>query len=145
MIDLSTLEKLEFQKVLTYISNYSATEPGKNKINSIRPLVDVKTIFHQGVLVEEAKRILIEKSSPPIEYLPDLFEEIAKSKVHGTILNGKKILEILNLAVYSRLLNSFINNSAELAPNLKDLVKPSFLVLIMSSYISRTSGLASSI
>ena len=140
MIDNSALEKLEFPKVLTYISNYSITEPGRNKILSIKPLPYFKDVLRQGALVEEAKGILIEKSSPPIEYLSDLDQDLAKSKVEGTILNGKKILEIYNLAVYSRLLNNYLKENSEIAPNLKEFINPLFTDKLFEHHIQKIIG-----
>ena len=96
MINSSTLEKLEFPKVLTYISNYSITEPGKQKIILIRPLEDIGSIISEGKLVTEAKEILIKTVPPPIEFIPDLDDDLAKSKIDGAVLSGKKINEILN-------------------------------------------------
>jgi DNA mismatch repair protein MutS2 len=116
MIGQSTLEKLEFPKVLSYISNYAVTELGKANIHSLYPSADLNSVLHQGKLVNEAKAILIEKLPAPIEYLSDLNEDLAKSKIEGTVLREKKILEILKLAVSSRLLINFIKENVEIAP-----------------------------
>ncbi|MCH7965442.1 MAG: endonuclease MutS2 [Bacteroidetes bacterium] len=119
MIDNSTLEKLEFPKILTYISHYAITEPGKSRILSLTPSTDIKTVLQQGKLIIEAKNILAENFPPPLEYISDLSVELAKSKIEGTVLRVKKILDILKLAACSRLLYNFIKENSEIAPLLK--------------------------
>ena len=86
MIDNSTLEKLEFPKVLSYISKYAVTESGKAKILSLKPINDLESILHQGTMVNQAKEVLINGTPPPLEYIPDLSEDLARSKIK-TILD----------------------------------------------------------
>ena len=93
MIDNSTLEKLEFPKILNYISHYAITDPGKSIILSLKPSTDIRSVLRQGNIVNEAKDILIENFPPPLEYISDLSVELAKSKIEGTALRVKKILE----------------------------------------------------
>jgi len=99
MIDNSTLEKLEFPKILTYISHYAITEPGKSRILSLTPSTDIKTVLQQGKLIIEAKNILAENFPPPLEYISDLSAELAKSKIEGTVLRVKKISCLFKIAV----------------------------------------------
>lgn len=119
MIEQSTLEKLEFQKVLTFISNYALTSPGKSAIFSIKPFKNAESVLHEGKLVSELKSILIEGTNPPLEHLEDINVELAKSKIEGSLLNAKKILQVLKLAVSSRLIVNYLKVNAGLAPNLK--------------------------
>ena len=48
MIDNSTLEKLEFPKILNYISHYAITDPGKSIILSLKPSTDIRSVLRQG-------------------------------------------------------------------------------------------------
>jgi DNA mismatch repair protein MutS2 len=137
MIDNSTLDKLEFSKILTYISHYTITEPGKTKILSLRPSTDIKTVLKHGILINEAKNILIEHPAPPLEYISNLSEELAKSKIEGTVLRSNKILEILNLAACSRFLFNFIKENAEIAPSLKQLSLALFVDKLFEHHIQK--------
>jgi len=116
MIDNSVFEKLEFQKVLISISNYAATENGKKYVLELSPLFDLKKVITEGEAISEAKEILIKNIPPQIDYIPDLFETISQSKIEGSVLNSKKILEILKLSRISRSLHQFLKNNSGIAP-----------------------------
>jgi len=121
MIESSILEKLEFLKVLQYISKYCTTENGKKNILSSVPYDELPRVIAEGNLVSGAKEILIKNSHPPIEYIPDLTETISKSNIEGALIESKKILEILRLAVISRNLAAFLKSNNEIAPELAKL------------------------
>ncbi len=108
MIENSVLEKLEFPKVLNSISNYAITDNGKKIVLNLKPLTELNKISKEGLCVSEAKEILIRDTAPQIDYLPDLFEILAQSKIEGVVLSPKKILEILKLAKLSRGLYQFL-------------------------------------
>jgi DNA mismatch repair protein MutS2 len=116
MISQGTLDKLEFPKILQYISKYAATDPGKNFLHSLRPFGDLSRIKEEGLLVTQAKDILIKNNSFPLDYLPDLNEVISKSAIQGAALDTKSILEILKLAVNSRNIFQFLKNNSETGP-----------------------------
>ena len=127
MINPVVLEKLEFQKVLNNISNYAVTENGKKLVQQLFPLDDLKKINLEGTLVSEAKEILIRNSPPQLEYIHDLNETIAQSRIEGVVLSSKKIIEILRLAKISRSLHHFVKVNSDIAPNLSGL-QDSFIV-----------------
>lgn len=116
MIDRITLEKLEFNKVLSHIANYASTENGKKQILDLVPLTDLNKVNQEGQAVSEAKEILIRNIPPQIDFIPDLFEPISQSKIEGVVLSAKKILEILKLAKLSRNMNQFLKNNSTVAP-----------------------------
>ena len=118
MIDNSVLEKLEYHKVLHNVANYAVTENGKKYILELSPLIDKNKIISEGETVSEAKEILIRNIPPQIDYIPDLNESISQSRIEGTVLNSKKILEILRLAKVSRSLFQFLKNNSNSSPNL---------------------------
>ena len=120
MIDKIVLEKLEFNKVLNNIANYSSTENGKKQILGLVPLVDLDKVNREGQAVSEAKEIFIRNIPPQIDFIPDLFESISQSKIEGAVLNAKKILEILKLAKISRSLYQFLKSNSTIAPLLSE-------------------------
>jgi len=119
MITPSVLEKLEYNKVLNHIVNYAITENGKKQVLELHPLTDFKKISEECEAVSQAKEILISNEPPQLEYIPDLFDNIAQSKIEGAVLSLKKILEILKLAKTSRLIFQFLKNNSSTAPNLQ--------------------------
>jgi DNA mismatch repair protein MutS2 len=137
MIDNSVLEKLEFQKVLNSISNYAVTENGKKNILSLVPSTDFKRISLEGKSVTEAKEILIRNNPPQLDYIPDLFEVLAQSKIEGVVLSSKKILEILKLAKISRVLYQFLKNNSEISPTLSELNNSLMIDKIFEHHIEK--------
>ncbi|MFZ0456255.1 MAG: endonuclease MutS2 [Ignavibacteriaceae bacterium] len=114
----NSLEKLEYQKVLSYISKYCSTQLGKENILSRLPFNDIAPAKIEGERINQAKDCLINNNLPPLEYLPDLFEALSQSNIEGSVLNSKIILEVLRLAVVSRNLFQYLKNNSETAPDL---------------------------
>jgi DNA mismatch repair protein MutS2 len=121
MISNSVYDKLEFQKVLQYISKYSQTEKGKDEILAILPADNEEAAKAEGELVTQAKEILIKNVYPPLEYLPDLNNALSSSIIEGSVLESKKILDIYRLAVISRNLYSYLKSNNETSPGLSNL------------------------
>jgi len=121
MISPTVLSKLEYQKVLSSISNYAVTENGKNIILNLSPLNDLEKITLQLKSVSEAKEILIKNTAPQIDYISDLFDIIVQSKIVGAVLPSKKIIEILKLARISRMLVQYLRNNSDIAPTISEL------------------------
>ncbi len=113
MITKEILEKLEYQKVISYITKYCNTENGKNIILSLEPVYYQDTIELINKRINEAKDILIQNDEPPFQYLPDLADVISKSKIEGAILSTKEILDILKLAEQSRKIYQFLKPQDE--------------------------------
>ena len=133
----SVFDKLEFVKVLNYISNYCITEAGKNKVLSISPFTSLPEIIKEGKLITEAKDILIKLANPPIDYLPNLENTLSQSAIEGALLEAKKILEILKLAVVSRNLFQFLKTNTEKNSPLNELSHNLFVDKAFENYIQR--------
>src|SRR3972149_7278944 len=118
MISENSLEKLEFSKILKYVSRYTSTEKGKTKVLQTLPSISGNLIKQEILFVEQAKRLLIEKEEVPIDYLADIDEPLSRSKIEGTVLGSKKILAILKLLTSSRILSQYFRNNRELSPDL---------------------------
>src|SRR3989304_7845273 len=133
----SVFDKLEFIKVLNYISNYCITEAGKNKVLSISPFTSLPEIIKEGKLITEAKDILIKLSNPPIDYLPNLENTLSQSTIEGALLQAKNIPEILKLAVVSRNLFQFLKTNTEKNSPLNELSHNLFVDKAFENYIQR--------
>lgn len=140
MIEVSVLEKLEYRKILGYISKYCLTEIGKGSVLSTVPFNDIKTAEYEGNLVTEAKEILIRQVPPPLDYLPDLRETLAQSTIENSVLDSKKILEILQLAVISRNLSAFLKLNADTAPEIYGISHKLFVDKVFEHLIQKVIG-----
>ncbi len=127
MISKITFEKLEYQKVLNYISNYTSTDQGKEKILTTLPFTNLIGAESEGCFVTEAKNILINYEYPPISYLPNLQNDLSRSTIEGTVLGQDSIKRILDLAVISRRLFSYLKSNA-LNTNLNKEFSASFFI-----------------
>ena len=136
-MEASLLNKLEFDKVLTLTAKYCSTENAKLFINKLQPKTSIEEIVYAGKIVTEAKNLLIEDNNLPIEYLPDLNESIARSSVDGSILNEKKILQLLDLLKLSRSLFLYIKNNSEITPELYKKSKSLFVDKLFESHITK--------
>jgi DNA mismatch repair protein MutS2 len=135
MIEISVLEKLEYRKILGYIAKYCSTEIGKGNMLATVPFNDIKTAEYEGNLVTEAKEILIRNIPPPIEYIPDLREVLAQSTIENSVLDSKKILEVLQLAIISRNLTNFFKLNAETAPEIYSISRNLFVDKVFEHHI----------
>ena len=113
MVTKDVLDKLEFHKVIFQIEKYCSTESGKSTVNKLLPLESAEEVTKAGKQVHEAKEILIKNDFPPLEYLPDLKDVLSRSRIQGTVLIRKQILDILKLAESSRKLFQFLKSKDE--------------------------------
>ena len=137
MISSATLDKLEYSKILNYIVRYCTTETGKMLTVSLKPHEEISEAVAEGELVNQAKEILIKNEFPPIEYITDLNETITLSRIEGTVLDSKKILEILKLALMSRNLKTYLKTSREIAPSLCEFAERLFSDKLFEHYIQK--------
>ncbi|MBI1933516.1 MAG: endonuclease MutS2 [Ignavibacteriales bacterium] len=112
MISNLVLDKIEYNKVLNYISNYAITDLAKFKIISQKPFEKKEQAALKGKLVSEAKEILINFEYPPINYLPNLQKTLIQSRVNGIVLNQEEILKVFELSQISRRIFSFFKLNA---------------------------------
>jgi len=135
MISDSVLEKLEFPKILAHISKQCYTVKGKSRIVNFKPLYDKNLILFEINTVSEAKNLLIERENPPIEYQANLDEYLSLAKIEGTILDAKKVLDVLRLLINSRIISSYFNNNKDLAPDINSLSQQLFIDKLLEHHI----------
>jgi DNA mismatch repair protein MutS2 len=137
MIEISVLEKLEYGKILGYIAKYCSTEIGKGNVLTTTPFNDIKTADHEGSLVTEAKEIYIRNIPPPLEYLPDLRVVLAQSTIENSVLDSKKILEVLRLAVISRNLSNYLKSNSETSSKIYAISRNLFVDKVFEHHIQK--------
>ena len=137
MIDQLILDKLEFQKILQFITRYSVTELGKQKVSELKPLTNISLVRMEGEYVSQAKGILIQQNTPPLEFIPNIHAALSQSRIEGAVLDGKKILETLRLATISRNIYQFLKNYADIAPDLHKLSGSLFVDKVFEHHITK--------
>ena len=136
MLQPNLLEKLEFPRILKFISRYAITSSGKAKVENLRPFSG-RDFREEGDLVSQAKEILIKEANLPFENLPDLTEELALSRIDGALLSAPKILAIFRLAVCSREILSFLKQNSNVAPDLALFTESLFLDKVFEHHITK--------
>lgn len=119
MIPGSVTGKLEFGKILSYIRKYAVTDSGKNYIEALEPVYNFEYLTRTFSRIEEAKSLFLANIQIPLEFHPDLAEDLASADVSGMILKPEKILSILKLLQNSRIVSSFVKNLDREIPGLK--------------------------
>lgn len=137
MIEKEVFQALEFDKVLTFIAKYCITANGRQNILSALPFENQNEILNEGLRVSQAKEILIQQSVPPIDFLPDLVEDLAISGIEGALLSAKKILEIKRLAEMSRNTFQFLKAAQTDASELKELTQNLFVDKVFEHLINQ--------
>ncbi len=137
MITQKILEKLEYQKVIAQILKYCITDNGKKVVCNILPLTNLELIKKNGRQVNEAKEILIKNDFPPLEYLPDLNEVLSRSRIEGTVLQIRQIIDILKLAETSRKLFQFLKPRDGGQTYLRELTEKLFVDKVFEHFIGR--------
>jgi DNA mismatch repair protein MutS2 len=137
MIHESIYDKLEFQKIIKHISNYCITDRGRLQVLNIKPYFNFNKILDESRYVDQAKRLLIEREHLPLEHLPDLEEDLYRSRIEGSVLDSKKILSIMHLLINSRLTIQYLKNNRELANQLSELSNDLFSDKLLEHHIQK--------
>ena len=122
------LADLEFDRLLTTLSEYCFTDEGRKKVLSIRPLTysmkrsdAMQLISYKHSLVSKAKTICNLIKIPVIPY--DTIKIWKKSSKEGAILSPKQVYEIYEFLRFFRDLVVFVDNLSEEFSIIKELLK----------------------
>ncbi|MFA7228802.1 MAG: endonuclease MutS2 [Melioribacteraceae bacterium] len=137
MISQEVLDKLEYHKVIAQIAKYCITDNGKDSVLNLLPMTDIEQILKKGGQVNKAKEILIRNDFPPIEYLPDLNDLLSRSRIVGTVLQARQILDILKLAETSRKLFLFLKPKENEHDNLQELTGILFVDKVFEHFVGK--------
>ncbi|HLF13334.1 MAG TPA: endonuclease MutS2 [Bacteroidota bacterium] len=121
---LSSLSKVEFDKVRLRIGGYLQTPMGNDHLVSLVPRTDEAWIRGEQALTTEMKRLLGEGTPVPIRGLPDLRTALQRASIVDFILPAADLLSIARLASNSRELKAFFSGRAEEYPGLAALMTP---------------------
>lgn len=129
-------DKLEFPKVLNYISKYCYTQKGKEIVINLQPLLTETEILLEGKYVTEAKELINQRGYPPINSLNDIQRDIQLSRVEGAVLSAKSVFNIFELAICSVNLKSFLSQNRDISPLLSEFATFLFEDKLFERYIS---------
>jgi DNA mismatch repair protein MutS2 len=90
------IETLEFDKIRSLISDFAASEIGKEKVLSLVPFTDIEKISKHLDITDEALRLYSSYNSVPIYKLKNVSDHLKRSEI-GAILNIEELLDIHSL------------------------------------------------
>ncbi len=104
-----TLEALEFDKVLLYLSGFAVSKPGSERCINAKIFENVNTIKNELILTSQARIIVNNALNVPLENIYDIQKSLedAKKKIR---LNEEEIINIARTLRTSRLMRNFLDS-----------------------------------
>ena len=90
------LRDLGYYHLLEIVAEKAGSEPGADFIKSLKPSSDPGIVKNELILVDEARKILVNKGYPPVHGLHDYTSVIQSVLPEGTYLDVPVLLGILN-------------------------------------------------
>ncbi|MCD7779235.1 MAG: hypothetical protein LUH05_01015, partial [Candidatus Gastranaerophilales bacterium] len=108
-MNIKTLEVLEFDKVLNYLSEYALSKPGSERCLNAHIFEDVNTIKKELTLTSQARIIINNALNVPIDNIYDIEKSLEDSK-KKVRLNEGEIINIAKTLRTSRLMRNFLES-----------------------------------
>ncbi len=116
--------KTEFTKVRELIKQHCLSNSGKEKVDKMSFMTDIKSVKSQLNLTSEFKYIIQFKDNFPTSYFIDTQEYFEKVKNIGTYFTEKELFDIVrSLSAVKAVISFFKNDEENKFPALKNLTK----------------------
>ena len=104
------LEKLEFNKILDILNEYTHTYIGKELVHSLNPSTNKNIVKRLLDETTEATILILRKGSAPISQIENISIALKKLESNG-ILSSKELLDIAHILKISMELKNYFNSS----------------------------------
>ena len=91
-MDIKSLERLELDKILSFVSGYAVLDGGKRKIAARTPSTDLEEVRIALSYTEECDKLLYKHGIGKIEYFGEVEDILARS-AKGSVLSCAELLE----------------------------------------------------
>lgn len=108
------LKTLEFDKLLSLISEHALSESAKNMILNLIPCVDIESATLLMQNTTDAKYLISKFSNPPLGNIYDPTPSIQRATMSG-VLNPKELLDIASLLKTARLMKNYSSENTSLS------------------------------
>lgn len=105
-----TLRVLEYHKIIQMLMQKATSSLGKEKCESLKPVIDYHEIYQALNETTEAVNLIIQHSQPPIGPIYDLTSTLKLSTIGGC-LTPKQLIEVCDSLRTARVLKKFISTS----------------------------------
>ena len=120
-MDKKSYIKLEFDKILSMLSQAAVIEPNKKKALLLEPMEDINEIRLALSEVNDAQALIIKRGNPPIYTIRDVVAHIKRLDVGG-MLREKELLDVARLLKTARMLKDYSSEDDELSSYFDDLI-----------------------
>ncbi|MCX8095457.1 MAG: endonuclease MutS2 [Caldisericia bacterium] len=121
-MDLYSLNKLEYFKIVEIVKGYAYTSMGREIISNISPSLDFDFIERSLIEVEEAKKFIENEGNLPFSSFEEIDDVLKKAKIRS-ILNGKELNRLkIDLILFNEIKDE-IERRKENYQNLFNLAK----------------------
>jgi DNA mismatch repair protein MutS2 len=117
----SSLDQLEFYRVLEHVASFAASSLGVEHIAEMMPMTDEEAVRREIGMVDEVRAILQRQDAVPLDGLYDIRNALSFSKVAGAALSGENFLHILSTIQGARKLREFFAGRRDSSPLLHEL------------------------
>ncbi len=122
-MDAQSLKSLEYDKIKTYLSEFTISEMGKKLALSIIPFNDEEIIKKKLRIVSQFKEIIESKNEFPIYGLKDISSSIKKAHIEGAILDPSEIYAVaINIEIGKNIKN-FLFERKDQYPEIYSIVQ----------------------
>ncbi len=126
MISNKTLKSLEYDKIMADVANYAVLEKTKEEINNFLPFTEFESVLSLQKRTDEAYKYLFTYSVGGIFYFEEIYDELKRAEVGGT-LNNAELLRIASNLKSARLAKTSVESiSDENLTQLKEIAKRLF-------------------
>ena len=132
----SSLEQLEYARILEHIARYAASSLGVEHILEARPLSDPEAIRRELRMVGEARSILVRDERVPIDGIYDIRPALSLSRTSGAWLGGEDLHAVYTTILGFRQIRDFLASRSEIAPLLAELSSGIHASRILEKHIS---------
>ncbi len=105
-------EILEFDKVLSYLSDFAISDLGKERCLSACVFDDINTINKELLLTSQAKNILNQSENVPLDNIYDIAKSLEDAKKQLR-LSEEEIVNVAKTLRTSRLMRNFLDNHSK--------------------------------
>ena len=102
-----SLRVLEYDKIISTVAAYAASEAGRAAVIELHPAADIQVVKTRLSETREFTQILQSGEKPPLEGILDIGQAIGKLGVAGSILSPSELLHIAITLGAGRRVKSF--------------------------------------
>jgi DNA mismatch repair protein MutS2 len=122
-MDAQSLKSLEYDKIKTYLSEFTISEMGKKLALSIIPFNDEEIIKKKLRIVSQFKEIIESKNEFPIYGLKDISSSIKKAQIEGAILDSSDIYAVAVNIEIGKNIKTFLFDKKDQYPEIYSIVQ----------------------